>query len=166
MGMDVMGASGSYFRRSVWGWRPLWDYCVETSEVARNVEYGHSNDGDGLNGRNAKKLARELQEAVSDGSAQQYIVERNAYLAELERPVCKWCEGTGIRTDAVGIESGWDKRELSPEMQILTGRTHGSCNACNGEGKTDAWETHYSLDIEDIIEFSEFLESCNGFEIW
>jgi hypothetical protein len=57
------------------------------------------------------------------------------------------------------------ERELSSEMASLTGRTHGFCNGCSGEGKTDAWETNYQLDLDDIKEFAEFLENCGGFEI-
>lgn len=30
------------FRNNVWWWHPLWDYCLEVSEVARKVKYGHS----------------------------------------------------------------------------------------------------------------------------
>jgi len=56
-------------------------------------------------------------------------------------------------------------RELSPEMASLTGRTHGWCNACDGEGKTDSWETNYYLDLDDIKEFAEFLETSGGFRI-
>jgi len=56
MGMDVMGMNatsekGEYFRNNVWWWRPLWDYCLnEHGDIAGQVEHGHSNDGDGLDG--------------------------------------------------------------------------------------------------------------------
>ena len=52
MGMDVYGKAptaevGEYFRRNVWGWRPLWDMCLDLfPELTEKVEYGHSNDGD------------------------------------------------------------------------------------------------------------------------
>jgi hypothetical protein len=171
MGMDVYGKNatnevGQYFRRNVWGWRPLWMYVENNhSEIAALVKYPQSNDGDGLNASKSKLLAKLLKEDLANGDAQKYIQSRNEYLANLERDVCDLCEGTGIRTDAVGVENKMPERELSPEMAILVGRTQGYCNGCNAEGKKDAWDTHYTLDLEDLEEFADFLESCGGFEI-
>ena len=171
MGMDVYGKNaktevGTYFRRNVWGWRPLWDYCVnQHPEVAGVVKYGHSNDGDGLDGELSLLLGRLLESDIKTGAASAYIENRNAELAELPRPDCDLCSGTGIRTDAIGVQYGMDKQELPDEMKSLTGRTHGTCNACHGEGKTDAWETNYFLELDDIKEFAEFLKDCGGFSI-
>lgn len=169
MGMDVIGTNptkpvGEYFRRNVWGWRPLWNYCLDTFEVSNNVE-GHYNNGDGLDRKGALLLAKQIRESLTTGDAERYIAERNEMLAGLERPTCKYCEGTGIRTDEVATQMGMPERELSPEMASLTGRTHGFCNGCSGEGKTDAWETNYFLDLDDIKEFADFLEHSGGFQI-
>ncbi len=110
-------------------------------------------------------MARLIKTAIADGSASAYIEKRNAYLAGLERPACDLCAGTGIRSDEVGVEHGMPDRELPIEMKLLTGRSHGFCNACSGEGKTDDWATHYFLDLDDLIEFSDFLENSGGFSI-
>lgn len=171
MGMDVYGKNpsseaGEYFRRNVWGWRPLWKYVEDTHpEIAGKVEYAQSNDGDGLDAENSIKLAEALKKDIWDGVADNYIALRNSYLASLTRPDCEHCQGTGIRTDAVGVENGMPERELEPDMASLVGRTKGWCNGCSGEGKKDAWETNYYLDIEDIQQFSDFLEASGGFEI-
>jgi hypothetical protein len=170
MGMDVYGKNattktGEYFRRNVWGWRPLWDYCVDTFEVASKVKNGHTNSGYGLNAKDSFRLAEEMKLAIANGSAAEYITERNEKLANLERPTCQWCAGTGIRTDEVGVQTGQPERELEPEMASLTGRTKGWCNGCAGEGKTDHWDTNYSLELDDIKQFAEFLEHCGGFRI-
>jgi hypothetical protein len=170
MGMDVYGVNaenktGEYFRRNVWGWRGLWDYCLDTYEIANKVANGHSNDGDGLNAEDSRLLAEQMYSDIASGASQDYITARNHRLASLDRPACKTCDGTGIRTDEVGVFHDMPTRELSPEMASLTGRTHGFCNACSGEGKTDDWETNYSLDLDDIKEFAEFLENCGGFKI-
>ncbi len=165
MGMDVIGKNlGAHFRRNVWGWRPLWDYCLETFEISNKVE-GHYNNGDGLDAKGALLLAKQIRESLATGDAERYIAERDEMLANLERPTCRWCEGTGIRTDEVGTQMGMPERELSPEMASLTGRTHGFCNGCSGEGKTDAWETNYRFDLDDIKEFADFLEKSGGFSI-
>jgi DnaJ-class molecular chaperone len=170
MGMDVYGKKpanevGKYFRRNVWGWRALWDYCLDTFEVAGKVRDGHSNSGYGLNAKDSHTLATQMSFAIVTGKAEEYIAERNERLANLERPTCKFCAGTGIRTDEVGVKSGQPERELEPEMAMLTGRTHGFCNGCSGEGKTDHWDTNYSLDLDSIKQFAEFLEHSGGFKI-
>ena len=170
MGMDVYGTkpkneTGEYFRRNVWGWRGLWDYCLDTFEIANKVGDGHSNSGDGLNAENSRQLAEQMKADIASGAAQDYITARNHKLASLERLTCEWCDGTGIRTDEVGMFQDMPTRELSPEMAMLTGRTHGFCNGCSGEGKKDNWETNYQFDLEDIKEFAEFIENSGGFKI-
>jgi len=171
MGMDVYGRNatsevGEYFRRNVWGWRPLWDYCLERhGKVAGKVKYGHSNDGDGLGKNGSLKLAGLLRQDLADGSAKDYIDQRNAYLAGLERLACELCEGTGIRSDEVGVENGMPDRELNETDRVLLGRSHGWCNGCSGEGKREHFAVSYYLELDDIAEFAEFLENCGGFRI-
>jgi len=171
MGMDVYGKNpanevGGYFRRNVWGWHPLWEYVENCHpDLASKVEHAHSNDGDGLDADDSVQLAVCLRADLERGDAQRYIDERNKYLADLERPACEYCGGTGIRSDAVGVENKMSERELETEMAMLVGRTHGWCNGCRGEGKRDAWETNYYLDLDDIKEFADFLDNCGGFEI-
>jgi hypothetical protein len=169
MGMDVYGTkpkneTGEYFRRNVWGWRGLWDYCLDTFEIVADVN-GHDNNGDGLNAEKSAILAEQMKADIASGAAQDYITARNHKLASLERLTCEWCDGTGIRTDEVGMFQDMPTRELSPEMAMLTGRTHGFCNGCSGEGKKDNWETNYQFDLEDIKEFAEFIENSGGFKI-
>lgn len=171
MGMDVYGKNpksemGEYFRRNVWGWHPLWEYVEDTHpEIAELVEYAHSNDGDGLGSEDSKKLAELLLADYESGEVFRYVEERNKRLSELPLLDCEWCEATGIRTDEVGIKNGFPDKELSPEVQALTDRTTGYCNACNGVGKREPWETNYYLEPDDVKEFALFLKDCGGFEI-
>lgn len=172
MGMDVYGKNpaneaGQYFRRNVWGWRPLWDYVEDQHpELAELVEYGHSNDGDGLDGEKSLLLAKLLEEDLSTGRAQEYIAQRNKRLAELPLEDCELCEATGIRTDKIGVEHLMNEKELTPELASILGRDKGWCNGCNGEGKKQNFMTSYYLDHEDLEEFAQFLKACGGFEIW
>jgi hypothetical protein len=172
MGMDVYGKKptnevGRYFRRNVWGWRPLWDYVEALHpEIAELVEYGHSNDGDGLNAEKSKELSRILMEDYESGIAGEYVAERNRQLAELPFEDCQICEGTGIRTDEIGKQAGQPTKELEPDVAIIVGRTNGWCNGCNGIGKKEHFATNYYLEAEDVKEFAEFLADCGGFEIW
>lgn len=171
MGMDVYGKNpkseaGSYFRRNVWGWHPLWDYVEnQHPEIAELVEHAHSNDGDGLDEEKSVELAKLLMDDYTSGKVAEYIAERNKALSELPFEDCHICEGKGIRTDQLGKEAGWDTKELEPDIAIIVGRTTGSCNACGGVGKRENWATNYYLEEDDIKEFADFLVECGGFEI-
>jgi hypothetical protein len=171
MGMDVYGKNptnevGAYFRRNVWGWHPLWNYCETVhSEIAGAVEHGHSNDGDGLDGTASVELGNAILSAIADGTAQRYIDERNAYLANLPRLDCELCNATGIRTDEIGVQNKMPEYKLSAELAILLGRDKGWCNACSGEGKKESWETNYEVELDDLKQFADFLLNCGGFEI-
>ena len=172
MGMDVYGKKpanevGEYFRRNVWGWRPLWQYCVDTHpELANKVKNAQYNSGGGLNAKKSILLAQLLKEDLANGNAERYVANRNKELADLPRVECELCSGTGIRTDKVGVENGMSEMKLLKEVAIILGREVGWCNGCNGEGLQDDWAIHYSLDVQDIIEFADFLENSGGFEIW
>ena len=163
MGMDLYGASGNYFRRSVWGWRPLADYIIdEHPDIASHCQYWHSNDGDGLNEDWSERLADALQQDVTDGAAAAYIAQRDADLAALPEEPCPHCDATGIRTDEVGVRYGWPDKVA--ERGPRAGQK-GSCNACGGAGTEPNWSTFYSLELDDIIEFIDFLRNSKGFSI-
>jgi hypothetical protein len=172
MGMDVMGKNaqtetGEYFRNNVWWWRPLWDYCLEThGDIAGKVEYGHSNDGDGLDSTDAYNLGKRLEADIESGLVAEFERQYHEHIASLPLTDCQWCGATGIRTDEVGVEHGMPTQELEPEVAILVGRTHGYCNGCRGEGKTVHWLSHYGFSVENVREFANFLMDCGGFEIW
>jgi hypothetical protein len=172
MGMDVIGKNakterGEYFRRNVWGWRPLWDYALTMhGDITGKVEYGHSNDGDGLGADDAYRLGLALYDDLADGIAERYVAERNVELSNLPDEDCTYCGATGIRSDAVGVDMGMPTRELDQVTAAVVGRTHGWCNGCGGRGKNAHFETNYSLSVEDIREFAHFLVECGGFEIY
>lgn len=157
MGMDVVGQSSNYFRRNVWGWRPLWEYCnTQHGEIIgeEGEEKGYCNDGWGLDEVQSKKLAKALNYDIEEGFASEYIDARNAFLNDLDKEKCNLCNGTG-------------KRETWPEhcTESWIKQCNG-CNACNGEGYRDSILKSYYLDVEDIKEFAEFLKESNGFQIW
>ena len=171
MGMDVYGKNqesekGSYFRNNVWWWRPLWNYCEELhGDITNAVESGYSNDGDGLDAENALALGQRLLNDLATGVTAKYETEYREALAALPTSECNYCDGTGIRSDAVGIENGMPTRALSETDAIILGRTHGDCNACHGHGKVQHFATNYPFAVENVREFAEFLIECDGFEI-
>jgi len=170
--MDVSGSNptsetGSYFRNNVWWWRPLAEYCLQNHfEIARKCESWHTNSGDGLDADDSKLLARALKEDLRKGIVADYAKEYYRQMGELPREQCRLCHSTGIRKDKVGEEMGMPERELKPEIQILTGRTHGWCNACDGVGTTENFGMSYPFSEDNVKEFADFLEDCGGFQIF
>lgn len=171
MGMDVIGVNpksekGSYFRNNVWWWRPLADFCLNRHpDIAEKCEYWHTNDGDGLDEEDSVLLAEALREDIRSGLAGEYERNYNEWRASLPREACELCDCTGIRTDKVGVENGMPEKELSAEIQILVGRTHGWCNACDGVGTRESFASGYPFSVENVQEFADFLSDCGGFQI-
>lgn len=172
MGMDVMGKNarterGEYFRNNVWWWRPLWDYCLELhGDIAGKVEYGHSNDGDGLDGDDARTLGECLLADIDSGVTSEYEQSYREQIASIPMEDCEWCGTTGIRTDEVAVKYGMPTRELDPEIALVVGRTHGYCNGCGGYGKRESLLASYGFSVDNVREFANFLIECGGFEIW
>lgn len=170
MGMDVYGQNpstekGEYFRNNVWWWRPLWDYCESVAPHLCEDISGHTNDGDGLDEISAQELATILLAELANGNTLVYQQKYNEYRASLPREECDLCGSTGIRTDGIGVEMGQPTKELPVEVQILTGRTHGWCNGCNGVGTRESWLASYPFSVDNVAEFAEFLSGCGGFAI-
>ncbi len=171
MGMDVYGIApteevGEYFRRNVWGWRPLWNYVEDVHpDIAKFVPYAQSNDGDGLTRMRSVQLADLLDGDIESGKAQEYIDTRDRVIAEIPMEPCEFCDSTGVRADEVGVEAGMNVRKLDKETAEKVGREHGTCNGCNGLGEREPFQRWYVLELEDIKEFSAFVRASGGFEI-
>lgn len=168
MGMDIYGKNpdsevGEYLRHSVWSWHPLAEYAQSVAPtIVGKIKHLHSNDGDGLNGAQSVALAMVLKAEVSSGKTEQYVQARKAALEALPDVPCDICKGTGIRTDAVGVQHGQPERETTlPDGT----KRKGWCNGCSGKGSVRPWPTHYGFGTGDVEEFAEFLEHCGGFKI-
>lgn len=171
MGMDVVGKkpktkTGEYFRNNVWWWHPLWAYCHHIAPEICDGVLGHSNDGDGLPGDGARKLAQALRREIESGRTKEHEQNHEAARNALPHHTCTHCDGTGIRSDAVGLGMKMPERALANEQVQRLGRTAGWCNGCNGEGLRASWEASYSFSEANVIEFAEFLEHCGGFQIY
>ena len=171
MGMDIYGVNptkeeGKYFRNNVWWGRPLAEFIQVTyPNIANKCEHWQTNDGDGLAESDVKTLAERLEQDLVVGRVREYEESRQLELASLDREPCQWCNSTGIRTDHVGVSMGFPKEALPTETAILVGRTHGTCNACEGIGTKENWELNYCFTEENVAEFLTFLKSCGGFTI-
>lgn len=175
MGMDVYGKNptsetGGYFRRNVWGWRPLADLILGLCpEEAADCKYWHSNDGDGLDAAGSVKLADELQRLVDSGDVAAWCQFRAASLAGLPDERCDLCGGTGVRTDGVGQQMRQPERVIGPEWNHKPDHPRfgekGWCNGCDGRGRNRPLACSYHVDPDDVAEFIAFLRDCGGFEI-
>lgn len=173
MGMDIYGnkaenEKGEYFRNNVWWWRPLANYILaEHFEIASSCDTDewHSNSGGGLDGEQSLLLAKALRNDLETGRVAEYERQYNEFLSTLVREHCHLCEGTGIRTDKIGVEMEMPTKALSPEMVSLTGRSHGTCNACGGVGTKENFNMSYPFTEDNVKEFTEFLTYCGGFRI-
>ncbi len=87
MGMDIFGSNptseeGRYFRRNVWTWRPLAELVTELCpEETAACEFWQSNDGDGLDDAESKKLAERLCALLASGAVKTYCANRAAEIA-------------------------------------------------------------------------------------
>lgn len=165
MGMDVFGKNpttetGTYFRASVWWWRPLAEFVTGTyPDLTAPCGHWQTNDGDGLGAEGARALAVALDRDLTSGVVERAAQSWTEYVEGLPLVVCDLCEGTGLRTDGLGVEWGMDVPR-DPD----TGK--GGCNGCAGSGKHPAFVTHYRFDAEIVREFAAFLRDSGGFEIW
>lgn len=155
MGMDVYGCSatsekGEYFRNNVWWWRPLAEYCCEVAPaITAKCTYWQSNDGDGLNARDARRLADALEKELREGRTAAYAAIRDAEHNQLPDEPCKICAGTGSRPEPPNIGAG----------------TTGACNGCNSTGRKRPIATDYPFSVENVEQFVAFLRDCGGFKI-
>src|SRR5260221_1879965 len=64
---------------------------------------------------------------------------------------CNLCDGTGIRTDDIGVEMGQPTQQI-PNAVVAreVGRTHGWCNGCDGRGKHATWPTNWRKHDGDV----------------
>ena len=168
MGMDVIGKKKeSYFRNNFWWWRPLWSFCTTVAPtLCAKVKSAGSNDGDGLDAEDSKALAKLLKESIANGACAKYEQQYNTWRASLPRERCKLCNATGIRADKIGTDAGMPNRELSIEQIKALGRTQGWCNGCDGVGTEHNMAALYPFSVDNVMNFAEFLEECEGFEIW
>lgn len=171
MGVDVVGnnpdsAKGEHFyNRYVW-WGPLAAYIVTTHpDIAAQCEYWGSNNGDGLDGRQSKTLAKLLRDDIDSGRADRYAEAFEARIAGLAPEHCQACDGTGVRCDEIGLADNMAQRELAAVVQVLTGRSHGWCNRCDGVGVHASWESQTQFSVDNLTRFATFLEHCGGFTI-
>lgn len=150
MGFDLYGIrakseKGEYFRNNISGWTPLATYVLAHVGVPKNVaKHWHYNDGVEVNEKLAIRIADTLDRLIKDGETARYEKEYREWQESLPDEVCDTCHGTGKRHDKFA---------------------KGKCNACDGAGRVQAWQTNYSFEVDNVREFADFCRESGGFRI-
>jgi len=165
MGTTVHGLKpkhpvGEEFGRNVWGWKPLMDYISENHPKLEKFF-----DKNRLTELQADKIADALFADITNGVAEAYATGFEKHQANLEEVKCEICDGTGVRTDEVGMEKGMTHMVLDPRLAQQYRRQIGWCNGCFGKGTHKTTESAYYLELVDLQEFAEFLKNCGGAKI-
>ena len=159
-GLKPKHPAGEEFGRNVWGWKPLMDYISENHpKLEKPFEKNR------LTELQATKIADALFDDISSGVAERYTDGFEKHQANLEEVKCEICDGTGIRTDELGMERGMPQVTLEPDLARKYGRLVGWCNGCFGKGTQKTTESAYYLELVDLQEFAEFLKNCGGAKI-
>ena len=145
------GTDGAYYRQSVWGWRPLWEFvCIACDGIVtdKDANNGWYNGGHKISKTKTKRIAAKIRRLVKNGFVDKYVETRNKVINAMPNEDCEICDGTG-------------KRTKPPK----TGAGDIKCNGCDGKGHKRPWVNMYHLDKETVIEFGEFCEHSGGFKI-
>jgi len=165
---------GAYFRQNVWGWRPVWQYVMESCGDIISVEdaqEGSWNDGHEITKEKAKLISNRINSLHKSGSLENYARTYNTEMDSLPDEECKICNGTGTRKEW----EGWQSEEswLMHHDRLEQGGTGGyswanemkGCNSCHGVGKVKNFDRSYPFEVETMLEFAEFCEYSGGFRI-
>ncbi|SFI65163.1 hypothetical protein SAMN04515648_0987 [Phyllobacterium sp. CL33Tsu] len=147
-------------------WRGSFDglvACLRALAPDIGAAWDRGSDGDTLKNDDCVALANELDRCLADGSVEQYVAERNAYIEQLPRVQCDRCGGAGICSGDKSREN--ELFELLGELaeRRLTAGFVEQCNCCSGAGTFKDGRSYRDLYVSDVREFSEFLRHCGGF---
>jgi hypothetical protein len=158
---------GADFHVGTATWCALADICLFVApEICAACRHWYTNDGDGLDADRATQLAEALQARLSDGTVGRFIREKLAYANSLPDESCRYCAGTGIRRDAVGVSKSYDRRTVDEPGHPRFGQL-GWCNGCGGRGDVRPFAAYYPLkDTAEVIALESFLKTSGGFRIW
>jgi hypothetical protein len=124
-GLNPTGEKGKFFGNTVSWWHPLASYCLEVApEISNRCKAWHTNDGDGLNKKDALALADALAAEMKSGRTDNYAEVYDAARRIAPDEKCSLCEGTGVRKPIPQRGAG----------ELIEGGL--KCNGCDGTGNT------------------------------
>ena len=165
---------GAYFRQTVWGWKPIWRYVMEScSDIisVEDAERGWFNNGHQIDKEKAIRIAKRIRHLKKNGQLSDYAYTYKEQMDSLPDEECSLCKGTGTRKEWQGwkSEDEWlkyhDKLESGGPGGYKWAKKCKGCNGCIGKGKQKHYEKSYSFEEEEVLEFAEFCENSGGFKI-
>jgi hypothetical protein len=147
-------------------WGALAEICWAVApEICAACKLWYTNDGDGLDADGSIRLANVLEARLRDGTLERLINDKAAHANSLPDEICANCGGSGVRTDAVGIKFGFDKRLIEEPDHPRYGQ-QGWCNGCHGRGSRRPYKSYYPLKDKNVVEeLVAFLRASGGFRI-
>jgi hypothetical protein len=158
---------GAIFHTGTATWCALAEICVSIApDICSACKLWYTNDGDGLDANRANQLAAVLELRLSDGTIDRLIGRKIAFAKSLPDERCTICAGSGVRTDALGVKRGFDKRKIDDPKHPRFGQ-EGYCNGCRGYGFNRPSAAYYPLENTSMVaELVLFLRTSGGFRIW
>lgn len=148
--------SGSYFRASLWSWRPiqfLINYVNEKYNLGFDLEnFGHNSGGGLTRQEDCDILADKLESMIGK-------LGLNEETDTLYLQLGMWVVSEG---DHGSFKLSDEVQEELNEQYPLGTILESSVVASDGQLVQPAWSTSKS----HIQEFVDFLRNCGGFEIW
>lgn len=167
MTMDVHSrVGGNVYQTGTVIWTQFADLCFAIApEVSATCQYWYTNDGDGLGSKETDMLVAILERRLRNGTIDAYIILKTASAEGLPDETCKYCHGTGVRADAVGVRLGFSSKPIQDPDHSRHGQS-GWCNACDGKGHLRPFDSHYHLTKQIVEDITFFLKTSGGFQIW
>ena len=138
---------------------------VRLAGNSRSESHWYTNDRDGLDADLASQLAEALQARLSDGTIGRFISDKLVQANSLPDEPCEFCAGTGIRTDAVGINEGFDSLAIDEPGHPRFGQ-QGWCNGCGGRGARRPFAAYFPLTgTEEVKQLISFLIAAS-WDLW
>ena len=150
---------GTYFRNSVWWWRPLAHYVLKYTKVIDEdkKDCWSYNDHCIIDEQEATQIAKQLRHLIETGHTKKFSREweyrREAlekHNDKVEKELEKHCQSVFKKLGKTIAPSDFPKKDLEKWNRIYSKRNSDAC---------------YPFSIENVEEFAEFCENCGGFSI-
>ena len=157
---EYTSQSGTYFRNSVWWWRPLADYVLRFTKVISEdqQEAWWYNDCSEVSQQDAEMISQQLDHLIKSGHCKAYADQFEKERIKIEKQNDK-------------IEKELNKFCKSVEKKL--GKTNLAPNEFPTEDKAKWDKIHYKknflgnyfFSVDNVKEFSEFCKNSGGFTI-
>ena len=151
---------GVYFRANVWYWRPIWDYVINVCDdflTEDDISAGFSNSGDRISKTKAIKIAKRINETISNGFIDEWEEERL-------KPYKKAIEHNKEVDAMMDAYRKIMKKKYGKDIAPRDYEPEDFQEWQSIQDKTD-WNAHYPPSKSAVLDFRDFCKESGGFEI-